>query len=182
MWDLILKEFTFVKLLPFFIKGLIASFVFVLVLYNLRPRIKISAEIAKKTDGSGTFYKIKVINKSFFFKLYDVNAELMRSSPIGVIGGQNLILNRLTLKRDRIWYLNRRFINKKKDKHATFAVLFKCTDDIEGIWNDQSSTLHFKVIAKHGLSNFPKIKTKHYHCKNCIKEGQFGFGKDFKIN
>ena len=173
--------------------GIISSIVFLVIIFILRPRLKISHEICRRFDEKTgrNVYMIKVINKSRWFKVIDVNAELISQEPVAAPvltktkncnGATNLKLKRLKLKEENghIWFINRR---KYSCKHASFAYIFTCIEDLDTLWDEnKKQTLHFKIISKHGLSGFPKLTTMEYADKNsCIKEGRFYFGNTCEI-
>lgn len=161
------------------ITGILASLIFLFLLFFLRPRILIADQIAKYNGN----YAIKVVNRSYF-KLYDVNVELVLLKPFNTYGGKNLLIERLDLKKDRIWYIAGKPFREKNSAYGTHAIIFKCDEDLEKKWeSDKGVVLHFKVIAKHGLSSFTRIETKKYHDKETdIKNGKYTFGKKCEIN
>ena len=173
--------------------GLISSIIFLIIIFSLRPKIKIAPEICKTLDkDSNTFkYFIKIINSSKFFKVIDINAELTRMIPSPSpkckensdkkkVGGNNLRLQKLILKHNHVWYLTKK---SKKSEHATYAYIFMVTENVEQTWeNDKGDFLHFKIVARHGFSGFPKVITRHYIDKgSCIIEGRYAFGNTFDI-
>jgi hypothetical protein len=164
------------------ISSLLASLIFLLFLFCLKPKLKISSKIARYITPEGKkVFLIKVINCSFF-KLIDVNVELFIQNPINTHGGKNLRLHKLVLKRDKIWYIEKRNTLFSKSEYATYAIIFNCLDDIDKEWQADGSTLHFKVICKHGLSGFQKVNTRHYYDKSTeIKDGKFIHGRSMEI-
>jgi hypothetical protein len=161
--------------------GFTTSVVFLIVIFLFfRPKIKISPEICKKNKDANEYF-IKIINRSCFFKIIDVNAELVLLSPVASPGGTNLKIERLTIPFDHVWYLSHRDFNK--NNHATYAYIFKITSPIEELWDiNPGSYLHFKIVSKHGFSGFPKVKTMHFHHKETsIKIGAFAFGNNLSI-
>jgi hypothetical protein len=153
--------------------SLMASLIYLIILSCLRPKLKISKDIANY-DGR---YFIKVINRSFG-KVYDINVELLKMIPVNTTGGQNLRFSRIDLRNSKIWYMTG---FRGKSEHATYAVLFSTEEDLSAIWTNNNEILHFKIIAKHAFSGFVKVKTQVYHCNTCIKKGSFEFGNSLKI-
>jgi len=69
----------------------------------------------------------------------------------------------------------------KKSNFSTHAVRVITLENIEDIWDNDHSFLSFKVIAKHGLSNFSKVIKKTYDHKVSIVAGEFEYGNSMKI-
>ena len=67
--------------------SLIASFAFILILYNyLRPKIEISEFIARKRNGDSIFYHIKIVNKTHW-PLIDFRVEIFLRTPENTFNG-----------------------------------------------------------------------------------------------
>ena len=164
------------------ISGLISASVFLTLLFIfLRPKIKISPQIAKWEKNGKTVYAIKVINKSCLFTLCDVHVELTLIRNSSAPSGLNVAFKAIEMKNSRIWFIDRRPIIGKS-KNATYAIIFKTLDDLNDEWEDSVLYAQFKVIAKHGLSGLPKVKMEQYHDKKTsIKEGRFKYGNTFEI-
>jgi len=164
------------------VMSIIASIVFTFAIYLLRPRVAISEKIAYR---NGT-YKIKVVNKSIF-KLIDVHAELLKVKPTE---GKNVILHRINLTNNKIWFIGKSPWSDRRSRWGSHAVTFSVSNPIEVDKMNQNEWvcengefLHFKIIAKHGLSSFQKVETMKYHNRETdIVSGRFNFGKDLSIN
>ena len=63
------------------IGGLITAVFTFVVIWNLRPRMKISPNIAMITKNGQPKFSIKVINRSYVFQLIDVKFELTKLKP-----------------------------------------------------------------------------------------------------
>lgn len=150
------------------------------MVYFLRPRIKISENIAYYIENK--MYKIKVINNSYLFKLIDVKIELCKLSYDSTNGGNNVKLDHVPMVRDNIWYISAKDFKSKKDgHHAPYAVLFSTKEDLKEILKVNGDKLHFKVIARHGLTGLPKVKHVEYCHVSNIKHGTFKFGNNMEI-
>lgn len=161
------------------VMSIIASIIFLFLLFFLRPRVKIAEKIAFKNGQ----YTLKVVNRSFF-KLIDVHVELVVLKPFNSGAGKNLRIQGIELKKHRIWYIAAKPFREKKSHYGSHAIIFSITDNeaIENWDSEKGETLHFKVIAKHGLSSFMKITTFKYHDKeDDIVKGKFGFGNNCEI-
>jgi len=164
------------------ISSIMASFVFLFLIFCLRPRVTISEHLARYVDKDGNkIFLFKIINRSYF-KIVDLQTKMLILTPIGTYGGNNLKIEYLKLKTDKIWYLDRRNNFFKKSEHATFAIIFSCLDDLDAIWNHKNgSILHIEVICKHGLSGFNKVITRNYHSDTEIKNGYYKYGNSTEI-
>jgi hypothetical protein len=165
------------------ISSLIASGLFLALLFCLRPRISISSKIARVTTPEGEKrFVIKVVNRSFY-KLIDVNVEFVILIPRTTSGGNNLKLEKLTLINDKIWFIDKRdnYLSTKS-KYASYAVQFTCKDDLDEKWNSDGSSAHFKVICRHVLSGFSSVCTQQFFDKPTdIVTGRFKHGKCLEI-
>jgi len=154
-----------------------ASIIFLLLLFLLRPWIKISKKIAFY-DGK---YWIKTINRSYF-RLFDVKFQLTIKHPHGSPGGMNVKYTRLELRKDTKLTYPRRLLFERRSEFFEHAVLVAIDDDIRAKWSNESDTLEFIVIAKHGLSSFSKIfKVEYKHLGTDIAEGKFKYGNNMDI-
>jgi hypothetical protein len=63
------------------VTGIIASFSSFLLMWLVKPRIKIAKCIAKAKDGTETIYTIKLINKTPV-ALFDLNYDLVLRIPM----------------------------------------------------------------------------------------------------
>ncbi len=162
------------------LSSLVASLLFLMFLFTLRPNIAIGDCIAKTHEDGKPVYLIKVINKTWG-RIYDVHAQVVHIKFENVNGGQNVYSKPLTLLKSHIWSVNR-IKNKLNDPNAEFAILFVCTDDLESIWINETM-IEFRVMAKHSFSGFSKIhKRRFYKKKSTVKEGSFKFGNSFDID
>ena len=170
--------FNFVKTICI---SIICSFLFfVIINYVFRPNFKISNKITKNFDGDNVFYTFKIINKSCLFYMYDVTCDLSLALPVGADGGFNLKLQDIKLCDSKMGYIPRLKLNSKKG-FASYAVRFRTEVDLLEIWKDDASFLTLRVIAKHGVTGLPKIKTQPFHQKEDIIFGKFKRGNTFDI-
>ncbi len=154
-----------------------ASVIFLVLLFVLRPNIK----IAKKISYHDNKYCIKTISRSFI-RLYDIKFQLTIKHSLGNPGGKNVRYTRLKLKHDTKLTYPRRPFFEKKSEFFEHAVLVTIDDDVRQIWTNESDTLEFIVIAKHGLSSFAKIYRVEYQDKGTdIVDGKFKWGNTMEI-
>ncbi|MDO5971476.1 hypothetical protein Q4Q35_16840 [Flavivirga aquimarina] len=162
----------------------IGSFVLVLSLFLFqKPKFKIAKKIAYlDTDQYGDdlkgSYLIKVINKSFFVS-YDLNANLESLTIYHVENGSNNRSVDLKIVDRSTNYLAGKHLFKNTGKSA---FLFRTTEDLSGILGASDTKLRFTLIARNGFSGLTKIFRKEFNTVSCIKNGHYGFGKNFDIN
>ena len=160
--------------------GFISSVLFLVFIYILRPRIKISPQISKSTKAGKTVYQIKIVNKSFF-KVIDIHFELTLMHPMGEPKGRGLKMKRIQLKADKLWYISARDTFIRKSEYAPFAVRVIILEDLEQVWNQEEDFLDFKIIAKHGFSGFNKVIRERFNHNSCIIDGEFENGTSMVI-
>lgn len=159
--------------------GLITSIIFLVIVYYLRPSMKVSKKIVYNEDDKR--YQIKVINNSWF-KVLDLYFEAYLIEPYQVPKGQNLHLKPLKLKNNRFSYLRGKYWFWEKNRNSTHAITVSFEDDLSANWDEKKQFISFKVIAKHGLTGFPGIKKEHYNHKGTVIEtGSFEWGDSLEI-
>ena len=162
------------------LSGFTASFIFLLFLTMIKPKIIISKQIAKNCPTSGQVnYQIKIINKTAN-SIINVKAQLFLITPIVMPGGlieQNVSI---PLKTSELMELSKFDVN---DKTGGYIFRFVCEENIEKKWTDENrSFLRFKIFATHPLSGSSRVFSEDYHIiKNSIEEGKFEFGNSLKI-
>jgi len=161
------------------VSSLVASLMFLAFLFNLRPDVAISPFIAKSRMDGKICYIFKVVNKTWG-RIYDLQAQVVHITLENVNGGQNLYAKKLPLLKDHIWSANR-IKNRKNDPNAEFAVLFVCTENLEGMWSN-NTMVEFRLMSKHGFSGFSRIHKKRYFLKDAaIRNGSFKFGNSLQV-
>lgn len=173
----------FLSILIGVLSGLASSALFLWFLTKLRPKIIISEYIAfDEVQIEGTkksCYRFKIVNKTWFSKIYDVEAQLVLITLINADGGFNIFLSPIDLIKDKSWSLNR---ISKNDKHAEFAFQFITLEDIKSKWGENQN-IELRVKAKHAFSGFSKIEKKRYYKSDlAIKKGSFKFGTSTEIS
>lgn len=175
------------------LSSLVASCLFVLLLFRIRPNLKISGEIAKDTSvrPGETFFIIKVINRSLFYKIYDLkcsikvyekspshNAEDLTRSDLDVkfTSGDFWVLERFNIRHVSQWFNK----SKKLKTRTDYAVQFGTKDDIERLINNKK-IIRVEAFAKHPLSGFSKVVVEDYKHRSQIIEGSFCSGNCFTI-
>lgn len=158
--------------------GFLASFLVILFLYSLRPRIEISKEISEQDYESGApTYGFKMINKTRY-PIFDVQVTLEIVTPKNVPGGQILSTERLTLIKDKFIYV-KKFNKSDRDAHYAFRV--RTTDKLRDIWKTQSQYLRISVLARHEMSGFYRVFQQSYFTKDDIIKGSHKYGINLDI-
>ncbi|MEC7753792.1 MAG: hypothetical protein VYB44_07165 [Bacteroidota bacterium] len=162
--------------------GIISSLMFLYFLTKVRPKISISENIAKDTltirGETLPCFRVKIVNKTWRSKIYDIEAQLFLLRFDATEGGHNIFMDKIPLLKEKVWSLN--CINKN-DQHAEFAYQFICTDDLDGMWKENNN-IEIIVRARHAFSGFTKTVRKRYYIKsNAIKNGSFKFGNNMEI-
>lgn len=63
--------------------SILASFIFLLIIfYVVKPKLKIAPFIVEQTDDKGKCYRLKIVNKDYFFKLYEVQVQLLKCTIV----------------------------------------------------------------------------------------------------
>ncbi len=186
MWD----NITWDNLQIEIVGGIILSAFGLFLIWFLRPKVKISDEICCEVDPNTGIktYKIKVINKSYLFRLIDINFELTMLKPEQSPNGTNLRIKAIKLKSDKLWYLSRRKLPFKffnKNDYASYAILVNI-DPIDANWltnwpNSNSIFFDFKVISKNNFSGITSISHQKYHHFSDIVNGKYLHGNTLKI-
>lgn len=171
--------------------GLISSLIFLTILSFLKPRISISNEIAEKSNNTNSsLYVFKIVNKSPFFKVYDVTLKVYAKKIVASSNGEDEEIGEVKLRMDYQRILHRfntkhyfqEFINGKKrlksrtDYAAQFSTFIDLSDTLT-----QGKYIEIEVYAKHALTGFSKIFTTKYKHPNNIVKGSFCSGNTFKI-
>jgi len=178
----IVEQSFFERNIESFIAGIITSVVFLIALSRLKPNLKICEKISEEIRDGVPHFGIKVINKSWFFKVYDLRVRLISLRVIPSENNEDFHMDELSLRKDYTWFLNRfnprhcfqdlMFKRKRLKKRTDYAVQFFTKEDL----NDLVSTnkrIRFEVLAKHSLSGFSVVKTYTFRHKNDLAKGSF---------
>jgi hypothetical protein len=176
------------------ISGVVESSIFLLILFWLKPWIKISDKIASKyvtIKGKETHvYVFKIINKSWFFKVYDIKVNAFVCENVPNVNGMNVIFLDIELKGADQWILNK--INRKHlfqnilhgektlKSRCDYACQFFSSENIATLLN-KNSYISLQVLAKHSLTGFSRVRIMQYYHHSKIVKGSFLSGNSFKI-
>jgi len=176
------------------ISGVISSGIFLFILFLLKPWIIISDKIASKyvtIKGKETHvYVFKIINKSLFFKVYDIKVNAFICENIPNINGMNVNFRDIELKGADQWILNRLnfrhlFQNilkgeKTLQSRCDYACQFFSSENLATLL-DNNSYISIQVLAKHSLTGFSRVKIMKYHHHAKIVKGTYLSGNSCKI-
>jgi hypothetical protein len=157
--------------------SLVASTLFIGLLYRLRPNIAISSEIARHTQSNGSYgYGFKFINRSIYPAI-DVQVEIALYTPRAIANGQ--------INDSEVLVNYKRFsVDAQNDPTEAYSNEFwvTYTGRLEQRWKDDSQYLVVRIIARHALSQFSSVRTQHFNRKEtCVKDGQFANGSSLRV-
>lgn len=152
--------------------GLLTSFVFLFVLFIMRPKFKISNKIVQRTEG---FY-IKIYNDGYFSML-DIEVKLNLVKPVQVPQGTDHNVQPWVVTPKAIDLLTPR----RKTKTNEHAYQIKINHDVLTEWTDKTSYLVATVRARHSISGIVRIQSETYNHISTVKKGHFKGGSDLEI-
>lgn len=157
--------------------GFAASVLLFLVLFTLRPRLRISTRITKLlSDGPAPEYRyrVKIVNRSFR-SCVDVSVHVFLVTQRTVPGkkiGKTAILSTLeSMGESRAigFYPGYR----PWDKDAHYAQRLRLNAHCIGRWEaDDNQYLLIRVVARDGVSGFPRVFSKEYRLATQLVEGK----------
>lgn len=174
--------------------GVVSSAIFLGLLFMLKPSIAISPRISsqyKTINGQKEHvYYFKIVNKSWLFKIYDITVKAYICETIPNANGNDVLLKELELRGIAQWVLDRLNIRHCFQDHfrgeatlrgsSDYAVQFATSENIKNLLN-QNKYITLQVLARHSLTGFSTVKTKHYRHLSKVENGSFLSGNSFKI-
>lgn len=166
--------------------AVLASAVWIMLLRQLRPNLRISHQIARYRDSKdGKVYcEIKVVNQAPRIAI-DVEAELswVDEMPWNPKEPRNRGYVQyyvpVELKRPKVRLLNK---FDKKDEHGLYAFRFRTNEPLKDNWQDAHEKLQFRVIVTDQLSLSMKTFTQEYAKLNDpIQDGVFKPNESMEI-
>ncbi len=166
------------------IAGVIAAFVFFLIMQSVKPRIKISDKICRTMVPSSE----NGITKKFMMKFYnltwsnieDVSIDLFLMEDYFNGSAKDFKAKRLNLR-----VTNFKFISGTKSKHFSKDIWNNCVkftilDDLDKMWG-KKDWLHLQITSYHATSGKRKVFIQKFTSTSCIEDGIFDSGQTFKI-
>lgn len=175
--------------------GVIASLIFSLLFYRVRPTFTISSKIAKtpgRTDDETPDYVVKIINRSIFYKIHDLTCQfkvLEYTRSANALDSESTDDKIILKNKGTEWTVDRLNIrhslqlfwpSRKLKSRSDYAIQFGTISELSGLIEDKK-TVRLEVRACHPLSGRVRVRVKEYDHKNDIIEGQFCSGNTFKI-
>ena len=153
------------------ISGIMASFCYAMVMFLVRPRIKISEDIAKWRD----VYYVKVVNKTFS-TITDLDYSLYYC--VHHADGVSTTTEIKPIKEKLILISKNNPLRKKYSDNA-LQLTYKI-DMNKFPLNDEDRCLEFHVLGNHCFSNTKKCVKQIFFRKN-VKEGIFETGNSVNV-
>jgi len=156
-----------------------AALVFASLIRLIRPKIRISEQIAKGKDLKGnTVYRIKVVNQTRR-AVMGLKAYLYITTPVEIPAGTLKSTEQIPLVRSEVLELAK---YKRETETEVFSFNFITQVDLDGLWDDSRSFLRFRLYVVDSLSGFGRLFIKDYHLRRTtIKEGSFEARGSLKI-
>lgn len=157
------------------LSGLISSFCFFLILFLVKPRIKVSEKICVSKDKNGDyFYKVKIVNKTRSM-LVDVDYSLFYKT-IKSDGVDSLV--EIHPLKPKLKYISK--YNRSKNKNDDYAVRITYKIDKDKYPFNDNTRLLFSIVASHKTTGTTKALSAEY-TKEMIREGVFETGTSTRI-
>lgn len=155
------------------VSSFIASVVYALLSFGIKPKIKISKKICVTENRDGTHtYKIKIVNKSRF-QLINVSYHLV----YGTYGKDDIsYVTEILPKKPPI-----SVISRKSRKNTDYALRVNYEIDENKYACNENSYFEFTVQATHWLSNSIKCKKVRYYSKDIAHNFTFHIGEDTNV-
>lgn len=167
-------HFDFNSLIIGIISGIVSSVIIYLLVFCVKPKIKISDDIARYTDeNDNDVYRIKIINK-FYFSVFNLNYSLHYccKQPDGIIH-----IIEIEPQKSSLRYISPKRCFDKDNKHAV-RISYNIDEDKYPL--DENSYLKFTIIATHSFTNTTSYKEANYNKDNII-DGMFETGDSIKV-
>ena len=170
---------TFLAIVTGLVSGLMASLIFVILLNDLQPRLRISPVIVQGKDrNGGDRLFVKVINETKA-DLIQPTATLHAMTVLGP--GERDIVQRLPLAAATPMIIARK--NHKKPGENPNAYVFSASIGQEELGKiERSNSIRFRIVAEHPVSGVKKIFEKVYSLdKGNPVAGRFRPGLHFGV-
>jgi hypothetical protein len=178
-----------------FLTGIVASFIFLLLISRLKPKIAISPVVARGIKPQN--YRIKVINKARRIKFFRDGRVLNVKARLELVTERHLhkpdnfeelddhpllSTQKIELRREEIFQLGPL---DKKDVNETYAYRFITDEDLLKIWqnpHENTQFIRFTITATDALSNFSTVVIHEFKDKsNTFRRGNFEVGDSFNV-
>lgn len=174
--------------------GILASAIFLFIISRFKPKIKISDNIsctyAKHEGINKQLYYFKIINKAWFYSVYDIQVRAYICQIIPSENSDDISYEEIKLRKTYQWILPTLCIShcwqkhllkgKRLTKRTNYAAQFSTFDNLKNCLS-QNKFIIFEVIAKHSLTGFSVVKSRSYKHINEIHKGNFLSGNTFEV-
>lgn len=159
--------------------SIIGSVAFLVLLWMLKPNIKLAERVAQTEDEEGNeMYLFKIINNSRFFALYNIEVNLFKVTQETVEGGLNSRFDHLEVKKNRITRIPHK---SKKDSDAFYAQILTCREPLSDHLRRNNTYIELQIMARHALSGFSKVFDAKFHTQACVENGRFAHGDNLSV-
>jgi hypothetical protein len=149
--------------------GLISAFLFTSILFFLRTKLRISSKILFRDNR----YRIKVVNVSYLWKLFNVKAELSRLRPDEAEPEETLTLTK-SFNTPEILILNRKCPFCTENNSNTYK--FGTDDNLrERLREYPNAYFRLRLTVTNSFTNFIKVYERKYYFEDIIN-GSFIIG------
>ena len=142
-----------------------------------RPKIEVSNFISREIIEGKQNYLFKFVNRTDA-DIFDVNIELTLFKPIGEFSGKNLKSTDIKLKDNFIAFVP---AEMKNDAFNLHAMRLRTEENIDQLWQDESSFIRISIVSKHSLSGMNKVFIHDFMSKDCITDKKFISGNNLEI-
>lgn len=159
--------------------SVVASAIFWVLLFQLRPKIEISPEISRSRNSDGSIgFRVKLINRSRRSAI-DLQATVFLDTLRKHRTGDVHMLRPLPVKATPGFFFHG---YDKKDTDARWARRLLITENLDTTWVDeQKSSILVRLFARDGRSGAVRQFEQTYRLKSVIKDGDFEWGDSFDI-
>lgn len=155
------------------LSGIVSSIIIYLLVFNIKPKIKISDNIAKTTKEEVTIYKIKIVNCTKF-AIFNLNYSLCYCTEYP---DKLIDMIEIPPSKKSLLYIPPFMKNDLNDKHAV-RISYKI--DTEKYPLTDNTYFCFTISATHGFSNTSLCLEKNYYNSDII-DGNFETGNSLKV-
>ena len=155
------------------VSGIVASAFFTIILFLIKPKIKISDKICCETYQGKDIYRIKIVNHTPFM-LTNIRYKLLYCK---MHGDGITTIEEVVPRKSPVICIDKYNIF---DKEAKYAIRISYDIDLGKYNIDEDSKFEFVFIADHSLSNTTTCVKKEYFSENIIN-GVFESGMSTKI-
>ncbi|MBA7590790.1 hypothetical protein ES708_32929 [subsurface metagenome] len=166
------------------VAGVVAAFVWFLIINWFKPKIKIGEVIGKTTlkfdekEDESKVYLMKFINYTKP-NIENVSIDLFLMFDYFHGNHKNYRVKRLKLRNDSYKFISG--LREKNHEMHNNCVQIVILDDLEERWTGENAWLHLQITTYHSRSGSRKVFVQKFTNPNVIQEGEFCSGHTFEI-